>query len=172
MSKKVLMVIAPSDFRDEEYLQPKELFENAGFDVVTASKKTGEITGMLGAKAFAEKNIDEINIDDFDVVVFVGGTGAATYFDDERALEIAKGAYSKGKIIAAICIAPTILANAGILEGKKATIWEDPRLVDNLKEKGAIYTGENVTRDGKVITGKGPFAARDFGEEIVRALKE
>jgi len=165
------MVIAPSNFRDEEYLQPKELLENAGFEVVTASRKTGEITGMLGAKAFAEKSIDEVNIDDFDAVVFVGGTGASVYFNDEKALEIAKEAYSKGKVTAAICIAPTILANAGVLEGKKATIWEDPALVDNLKEKGARYTGENVVRDGKVITGKGPFAAREFGEEIIRVLQ-
>ena len=171
MTGKVLMVIAPSNFRDEEYLQPKELLENAGFEVVTASRKTGEITGMLGAKAFAEKSIDEVNIDDFDAVVFVGGTGASIYFNDEKALEIAKEAYSKGKVTAAICIAPTILANAGVLEGKKATIWEDPALVDNLKEKGAQYTGENVVRDGKVITGKGPFAAREFGEEIIRVLQ-
>ncbi|MDD5086856.1 MAG: DJ-1/PfpI family protein, partial [Candidatus Nanoarchaeia archaeon] len=76
--------------------------------------------------------------------------------------------YESGKITAAICIAPVILANAGVLDGKKATVF--PSGKDDIMVRGADYTGEQVTQDGKVITANGPAAARSFGEAIVKEL--
>lgn len=165
------MIIAPENFRDEEYLKPKEIFESNGFEVKTASLKKGEITGMLGARAISEMTIDEVEIDDYDVVVFVGGIGASIYFDNEKALRIARNSFQKGKVLAAICIAPNILANAGILKGKRVTVWGDQKLIENIESKGGEYTGKAVIRDGKIITAHGPDAAIEFGEKIVKALK-
>ncbi len=166
--KKVLLVIAPGNFRDEEYFDTKAELEGEGASVATASSASGEITGMLGGKATPDIKLGDASAGDYDAVVFVGGTGSAAYFNDEKALELAKSAFEAGKIVAAICIAPSILANAGILKGKKATAFSSEQ--GNLEGKGAEYTGEDVTRDGRIITGNGPNAAKGFGQEIARAL--
>lgn len=168
--KKGLMIIASQNFRDEEYFETKKIFESKGITITTASKAVGEIKGMLGETATADMIINDISTDNYDFVVFVGGVGAQEYFNDEKAKSIAREMYEKSKIVAAICIAPSILANAGILKGKRATAFSSEE--ENLVSKGAEYTGESVTRDGKIITGVGPSAAREFGEKIAEALEE
>jgi protease I len=167
--KKVLFVVAQENFRDEELFEPKEILEGEGAKVVIASKSKGVAKGMLGAEIEVDESIYDLSPENFDAVIFVGGTGAANYFNDEKVLEFARKAYEQGKVIGAICIAPVILANAGILEGKKPTVW--PSEADTKKEKGAIYTGEDVEVDGKIITASGPRAAREFGMKIAELLK-
>ena len=167
--KKVLLVIAPSNFRDEELFDSKAALEQSGIETTIASRQTGTITGMLGGKAEATLALADVNPADFDAVVFIGGTGASAYFEDAKARQIAKEAVSQGKIVAAICIAPSILANAGLLKGKNATAFDSE--AGNLQAKGANYTGKAVTVDGKLITGIGPSAAKQFGQEIAKALE-
>lgn len=162
------MIIAPNNFRDEELLEPKKVLEGYGTKVTIASQGVSEAKGALGATVPVDKDISEVNVDNYDAVIFVGGQGSSVYFSNSRALEIAKESYSKGKITSAICIAPSILANAGILEGKRATVFSSES--SNLEEKGATYTDEDVTQDGKIITASGPQAAKEFGETIAREL--
>lgn len=166
--KKILFILAPEKFRDEEFFQPKEILESKGVQVTVASKVAGEITGMLGAKVNADLELGRVNIEDYDVVVFVGGSGAGKYFNYPIALQLAKNAVSMGKILGAICIAPTILANAGVLLNKKATAF--PSETNNIRKKGAVVTNLPVVKDGRIITAQGPHAARAFGEEIIKAL--
>ncbi|MDI6825706.1 MAG: DJ-1/PfpI family protein [Candidatus Aenigmarchaeota archaeon] len=165
---KVLMIIAPKNFRDEELFNTKEELESSGNDVTIASTATNTATGMLGGTVTPEMTIDEVNVDDYDAIVFVGGSGSSIYFNNSKAHEIAKNAHRKGKVIGAICIAPSTLANAGILKGKRATCWSSER--GNLRAKGAIYTGNSVEKDGKIITADGPSSARNFGREIAKLL--
>jgi len=167
--KKALMVVAPQDFRDEEYFDTKRVLENSGVTVITASRNVREASGMLGGKARVDVNLSDVDAEGFDAVVFVGGGGAQVYFNDSRAQQIAVSAYEKGKIVAAICLAPVILANAGILQGKRATCF-DGVYASQLEAGGAEYTGEEVTRDENIITANGPAAAKDFGSEIARAM--
>lgn len=166
--KKILMVVAPKDFRDEEFAEPKKVLEKNGAVVEVASRGVNEAVGMFGAKATVDKDISQVNVDDYDAIVFVGGSGASIYFNDQTVLSLAKAAFEKGKIISAICIAPSILANAGILLGKKATAFSSEQ--NNLQDKGAQYTGEEVTVDGKIVTADGPQAATEFGRKLVEAL--
>ncbi len=165
--KKVVMIIAPENFRDEELLEPKSVLEGYGAKVDIAST-VEEAKGMLGATAKVDVNLSDVSVDEYDAIVFVGGSGSSIYFNDEKAISIAREAYDKGKITAAICIAPSTLANAGILEGKKATSYSSES--SNLKEKGAVYTGTSVEKDGKIITADGPSSAREFGEAIASSL--
>ena len=167
--KKVLMVIAPQNFRDEEYFDTKGVLSKRA-EVVTASTTTDQARGMLGGTATPDITLEEANVDEFDAVVFVGGVGAKVYFDSSRAKSIAREAFEKGKVVAAICIAPTVLANAGVLKGKNATVWNDQGLISNLQEKGGKFLKQPVVADGKVITAEGPHAARAFGEEIAKAM--
>jgi protease I len=166
--KNVLLIIAPSNFRDEELFDTKAELEKAGAATVIASRQTGTITGMLGGKANATLSLSSVKASDFDAVVFIGGSGASAYFNDSTAQKIAKDAAAQGKVLAAICIAPSILANAGLLQGKNATAFSSES--GNLQSKGANYTGSAVTVDGKIITANGPAAAKQFGKEIVKAL--
>lgn len=165
---KVLMVVAPENFRDEEFLEPKKVFENNGITIEVASKGVSVAKGTYGAETAVDKNISEVNVKEYAAVVFIGGGGAATYLDDATAFGIAKAAYDSQKVVAAICIAPSILANAGLLEGRKATAFSSEK--DNLESKGATYTGEAVTVDRRIVTANGPAAAKLFGEEIVKLL--
>lgn len=168
MGKKVLMVIAPKNFRDEELFHTKEELESSGTTVKVASTSMEPATGMFGGGATPDLKIDDADIGEYDAVVFVGGSGSSVYFNDPRAHAIAREAYEDGKIVGAICIAPSTLANAGILEGKKVTSYPSER--NNLKAKGAIYTGKPVEKDGNLITADGPRSARDFGRRIAESL--
>jgi len=168
-SKKILMIIASQNFRDEELLKPKKIFEKEGFKVTIASSSLNTATGMLGAKVKPEALINNVNVKDYDAVVFVGGIGATEYFGNPIALKIAQDSVRQGKILGAICIAPRILAEAGVLKGKKATVWKSE--ANALKARGAIYTGEDVTVDGKIVTASGPNAAEAFANAILKLLK-
>lgn len=168
--KKALFVIAPSDFRDEELFHTKEVLFREGIESEIASRQPGEIKGVLGGIAKATIALDSANAADYSAIVFVGGSGASVYFDDSTAQNLAREALSSGKIVAAICIAPSILANAGLLKGKRATCFRSQE--ENLRQKGAEFTGKPVERDGSIITASGPEAAYKFGKEIAKALKE
>lgn len=168
-TKNILMIIASQNFRDEELIKPKQIFEKKGFKVTIASSSLNIATGMLGAKVKPEITIENVNIKNYDAIVFVGGVGAAEYFNNPVALRIARDTLKQDKIIGAICIAPRILAEAEVLKGKKATVWKSE--ANTLKAKGAIYTGEDVTVDGKIVTASGPHAAEAFGNAIVNLLK-
>jgi protease I len=166
--KTILMIVADKNFRDEELFQPKEMFEKAGFTVKVASGTSGEAKGMLGGTVKTDLSLSSVVPGEYAAIVFVGGGGAAQYFDDPVAHKIAQETAKSDKILAAICIAPVILAKAGVLKGKKATVWSTAGT--ELQTYGAKYTGERVVRDGNIITGNGPFSALPFAQEIINAL--
>ena len=167
-NKRAVLIIAKEIFRDEELFDTQDALEKAGVETVVASSKLGTCKGKLGATAEATVLVSDISEDDYDAIVFVGGGGSAEYFDNPDALELAKDAVEKDKVVAAICIAPRTLANAGLLKGKKATCFESER--DNIIELGALFEDAPVVRDGKIITGSGPHAATKFGETIAQVL--
>jgi len=111
----------------------------------------------------------ECKADDYDAIVFIGGPGASEYFDNPQALALARESAAKGKVLGAICIAPTILAKAGILNGIKATV--SPYGARDLKKGGSKYTGEKLEIDGNIYTANGPAASEAFGNAIARRLQ-
>jgi protease I len=172
-NKKVAMIIAFKDFRDEEYFVPREILEKAGVEIKTASNKTGTATGADGGDVKVDLLVSEINLADFDAIIFVGGPGCLENLDNEDSYRITRETVSQNKILASICISPVILAKAGVLKGKMATVWSSPldrSPVKILKEKGAIYQDESVVVDGKIITANGPQAAEEFGQTILKIL--
>lgn len=167
--KKVLFVVAPKDFRDEEYFEPKAALTAAGAEVVTASLTMGEISGMMGRTATSDILLDKVTTADYAAVAFIGGGGAEVYFNNATAHRIANEMAGIGKPVAAICIAPATLAKAGLLKGKKATAFASEK--DTLINAGATYTANLVERDGQIITAVGPEAAKEFGAALVSALQ-
>jgi len=166
----ILMVIAQDMFRDEELFETKEELEKAGNTVKVASRELKFCNGNQGGEVMPDLALKDVNLTEYDALVFVGGGGAKEYFEDKTVHEMAKKADSDGKIIAAICIAPVILAKAGLLFGKNATVF--PTGAPDIIHKGAHYTEEDVTVDGNVITANGPKSARAFGMEIAKMLLE
>ncbi|MFA5393491.1 MAG: DJ-1/PfpI family protein [Candidatus Ratteibacteria bacterium] len=164
----ILLVVAQNGFRDEEYFKPKAILEDAGYQVKTGSVKVGTAWGKLGGTAKVDAALSEVKVDDYAAVVFVGGPGSAAYFTDKIALKLATDAYQKNKVVGAICIAPGILARAGILKGKKATVFSSE--VETLKLEGANYSALPVVVDGKIITAKDSEAAEEFGKALMKKL--
>ena len=172
-TKKIAMIVAFRDFRDEEYFIPKKIFEENGYEVITVSTNEGVAIGAGGGEAQVDLTIDNLNVDEYEAIVFVGGPGAFKNIDNPEFHRVAQEGVEKGKIVAAICIAPAILAQAGILEGKNATVWSsalDKTGVKILQENGANYLELPVVQDGKIITANGPQSAEEFAKKIVEAL--
>ena len=177
--KKVVMIIAPENFRDEELIEPQNVLTDEGAEVKVACVSLETSKGMLGAQVRPDMKISDIIPEKWDAIILVGGSGASKYWDDSTVHSILNQAVRQNKIVGglysslgqeAICIAPVTCANAGILKGKKATVSETE--ASKLKDKGADYTGVSVQRDGNIITANGPKAAKEFGEAIAAALKE
>jgi protease I len=168
---KALMIVAQKGYQPNEYGIPKKILENAGIEVVTASKQVGTCQSTGETTTEATISIDDINVSDYDAIIFVGGPGAVDYQNDVNAHLTCQEAINRKKILAAICIAPTILANADVLEGKKATVWnEDGKQAEVLTKNKAEFVDEEVVVDGKVITANGPEAAEMFGKKIIEML--
>lgn len=168
--KSAILIIAEKNFRDEEYQVPKNILEKAHIKVITVSTTLNEVTGKLGLKVIPDQLLSKTYLDQHDALIFIGGGGAEQYFHDIYAHELARDAKNKGKVLGAICIAPVILANAGILKNKHATVF--PSEYKTIELAGAISSNESVVVDGKIITANGPDAAKEFGEQIVKLLTE
>jgi protease I len=169
--KKAAFVIPSQNFRDEEYQIPRKLLEDEGVKITVFSSSTAEAKGMLGKVTVTpDKTLDQFNDKEFDAVIFIGGSGAKEYFDNNAAHMIARNTVKDNKILGAICLAPRILANSGVLTGKSATIV--PSEGAYLKTKMVRYEDKkNVCVDGKIITANGPAAAGEFGQAILKALR-
>ena len=168
--KKVVMIIAPQNFRDEELLEPKAILTEKGAEVKVACASLEIAGGMLGAEVKPDMLISDIKPDQWDAIILIGGSGASKYWDDSSVHSLLNEAVKQDKIVGAICIAPVTLANAGILSDKKATVYSSE--TKKLADKGAECTGKDVERDGNIITASGPPAAREFGNAIAQALME
>ncbi len=171
ISQRALFIIAQQGYQPFEYGKPKEVLESAGVEVVTASKQVGICTATDKTTTEATVAIAEVNVSDYDAIVFVGGPGAVGYQHDVQAHLTAQEAINRGKLLGAICIAPTILAYSGVLEGKKATVWnQDNEQAEVLTTNGAEFVDQSVVVDGKIVTANGPQAAEEFGKKILEML--
>lgn len=167
-TKRAVLIVARENYRDEELFETRRVLTEAGVNTVVASSKRGAVKGMLGRLGEATVLVSEIAVDDYDAIIFVGGAGAMEYFNSRVAWNIAREAVAKRKVLGAICIAPAVLANAGLLRGVRATSFLSER--ERLQRAGALYTGVPVERDGLIITGNGPMASIQFGRAIADAL--
>ncbi len=173
-NKKIAMIIAYKDFRDEEYLIPKQIFEARGAEVFTASTAKGQARGFFGALTDVDVLVQDLNVDNFDAILFIGGQGMGRNIDNQVFHQTARDALRAGKILGAICISPCILAKAGVLKNKKATVWHDEMdktTIKILENNGAIFVDEPVVVDGSIITANGPAAAQKFAEGLTEMLE-
>ena len=172
-NKKVAMIIAFRDFNEEEYLLPRQVLESAGAEITVVSDSPGTAIGVNGEGAQVNMLLKDLDPRIFDAIVFIGGVGCLEHLDNEVSYKILKEAVNFEITIAAICISPVILAKAGVLKDKTATVWSsllNKSSLKILKENGVIYQNALVIIDEKIITASGAEGAREFGEAIMSVL--
>ena len=144
-----------------------DLLRRAGIDVVTAGLKPGIVKASRGVQLVPDVTLDVALQDSYDMVVLPGGMpGAAHLKADPRILDLLKTMAAAGKYTAAICAAPMVLAEAGLLAGKQATSY--PGFLDALPD--VTLSTAAVVQDGKVLTSRGPGTAMDFALALIEAL--
>ncbi len=164
------MIIAPENFRDEELFEPKMVFEKYGAVPVIASRQVQVAQGKMGSTVKVDVDISVVDPKDFDAVIFIGGGGAKIFLENEIAHMIIEKAMKFKLVLGAICMAPKILANAGVMKKKRFTA--DKGVVLDVRKKGGKYVkGQDVVQAGNLITANGPKAAEEFGEKIAKMLK-
>jgi protease I len=172
-AKKVLLVVAPDQFRDEELIEPRKALEAQGASVAVASTQAGPAVGMMGARVNADLAVSDARAADFDAVVVVGGMGSPAHLWEHAPLHsLLREVATAGGVIGAICLSGAVLAKAGLLRGKHATCWSSPEAVAAMNEGGALYEKARVVVDGRIVTADGPPSSREFGEALVRVLSE
>ncbi|MBD3155248.1 MAG: hypothetical protein GF368_01170 [Candidatus Aenigmarchaeota archaeon] len=165
---RLLLLVPPRNFNDTEYSVTRERLEQAGIQVTLTSVVEEEITGMGGMKITPEKELRLTNPNNYDALVIIGGSGTPKLLDYPEVTNIIKKFENQGKPIAAICLAPIILAKAGILKGVICTVFPTNFALKWLKDGGATYSELNVVEDDNIITADGPGAAKEFAGKILK----
>ncbi len=162
---KTIFVFLAEGFEEIEALTPVDVLRRAGLSVQTVSVMDEQVVaGAHGVPVLADKMFAEINPEDAEMILLPGGLPGATNLDAHEGLGQMIFDFAKNdKALAAICAAPLVLGNRGLLQGKKATCY--PGFETYLQ--GADYTAALVEKDGNIITGKGPGAAMEFAFAIV-----
>jgi 4-methyl-5(b-hydroxyethyl)-thiazole monophosphate biosynthesis len=165
MKKRVLCLLFPG-FEEIEIVAPVDLLRRAGVEVIVASL-TGEklVTGRCNITLQADVALDDVTNQEFDLLLIPGGPGIKEVRADGRVAKLAQATARSGKPVAAICAAPTVLKDAGLLAGKRFTSHAGvlPELPESLVQ-------ERVVEDGGLITSRGAATAVDFGLALVRRL--
>jgi 4-methyl-5(b-hydroxyethyl)-thiazole monophosphate biosynthesis len=165
---RVLVPLAPG-FEDLEATTIVDLLRRGGIEVVTAGLQPGLVQGARGIRVQPDAVLDDVLDQDFTMIALPGGMpGAENLKNDARIIALLRKMAGAGKYTAAICAAPIALAQAGLLDGKRATSF--PGFVDKLSIPDGRYTGAAVEIDGKVVTSRGPGTAMDFALELVQLL--
>lgn len=165
MSKRVLCLLVDG-FEEIETLAPVDLLRRAGADVVLAS-----ITGNLQVKGrsnitiIADTLLENASPQSFDLLLIPGGPGVKAMRADGRAARLAREFANSGKPVAAICAAPTVLSDAGLLAGRRFTAHFS---VQN--ELPQAIASEKVVEDGLLTTSRGAGTALEFALALIRRL--
>ncbi|MBQ3107016.1 MAG: DJ-1/PfpI family protein [Firmicutes bacterium] len=155
-------------FEETEAIAPLDLLRRAGLKILTVGLNGKTIFGSHKIGVEADITIDELDLTDLEMVILPGGLGGvASIKACEKAMEAIRFAYENDKYTAAICAGPTILAQLGITDGKKATCY--PGCEDQMGS--AIMVEAAAVTDGKVITGTSAGCAVPFGLALIAALK-
>lgn len=165
---QVIIFLANKDFQEIEYSTVKEILAQNDINCKVAAISSGLCVGMNNTEEAVELTVDQIDPAEFKGIIFIGGPGTEQFLNDTSVFDLAKTFLTEDKIVAAICWAPAMLAKAGILAGKRATVWNGAQ--KDLVQNGATHTGQPVTVDGNIITGNGPDASAAFGQAVATQI--
>lgn len=161
--KRVLCLLEKG-FEEIEAIAPVDLLRRAGIEVVMAGVSAREVTGKCGVRVISDALFSEVFSDDFDALLLPGGPAVMELRNNAEVIALIRAFHVSGKLIAAICAAPLLLKDAGILKGERisahdSTFGELPEI-----------TGRRVEREANLLTSRGAGTAIDFGLAFVALL--
>ncbi|MFA6598570.1 MAG: DJ-1/PfpI family protein [Ignavibacteriaceae bacterium] len=168
IAKSILFVLPKKNFNEEEFLTTKRILEKGGCKIFIASDAASFCEGKNGLKIKNDVSLFNINENSFGGIVFIGGNGVKEYWNNQILHKTARKFFEKKKITAAICSAPVILANAGILKNIAATCYPDDK--GELIKAGVEFKEINVVVRKNIITANGAKASEEFAEAILTKL--
>jgi 4-methyl-5(b-hydroxyethyl)-thiazole monophosphate biosynthesis len=166
--KRTLLILSRG-FEELEAVAPMDLLRRAGIEAVSAS--TGPdlwVEGGRGIAIRADRMLDDCLAERFDMVILPGGPGVDALRRDGRVLDLVRRAHAEGVPLAAICAAPVILADAGVVSGRVLTSF--PARQAELEGKVKAYSQERVVEDGALITSRGAGTSEEFALRLIAYL--
>lgn len=170
-----VLMLATDGFEESELFEPRQALLDAGAQVTLASIKTDPITGETGGEkgksVTPDTTLDQIALDQFDALVLPGGVGNPDKLRMEpKAVEIVRAFMDSGRLVAAICHAPWLLAEADVVAGRRLTSW--PSIRTDLANAGADVVDQEVVTDGNLITSRKPDDIPAFNRAVIAALED
>lgn len=161
--KRVLCILG-TGFEEIEAVTPVDLLRRAGVEVVMAGVSATEVTGKCGITVATDALLSSVPGDDFDALILPGGPAVEELRKNAEVIDLIRRFHSGGKLIAAICAAPLLLRDAGLIDGKRVTA--------HFSTAGELpgNTGEKVVYDGEFLTSRGAGTAVEFGLALIEAL--
>jgi protease I len=169
-NNSILYFLPAKHFNEEEFFITKSIMEKNGFRSFVASDSVNLCEGTAGKKYKHDLRPENIHVCNFAAIILIGGQGARDYWNNSALHTILREFNKNKKVIAAICIAPVILANAGLLDGRSATCF--PEVKPELIRPGIEYKDLPVVVSKNIITANGPKASFEFAESVIFVLTE
>jgi protease I len=171
LNEKRIALLATNGFEDSELEKPLQALRSAGATVTIISEKVGSFEGKNGTKIEAEMAADEAVADDFDGLLLPGGVENPDRLRmSTDAVELVRAFFEQHKPVAAICHAPWLLIEAGVLDGRKVTSW--PSLKTDLENAGAEWVDEEVVVDNGLVTSRKPDDLPAFCDKMIEEFAE
>jgi protease I len=172
---KKVAIIAADMVEQVELVEPRKALEEAGATTELISIKPGEIQGFNhfdpADKLKVDKTIDEADASDYDALMIPGGVGNPDQLRmDENVVSFVQEFFNSGKPIAAICHAPWVLVEAGIVRGRKLTSW--PSLQTDIRNAGGNWVDQEVVVDQGLVTSRKPDDIPAFNKKMIEEFAE
>jgi protease I len=168
---KAVAILAEDDYEDLELWYPYYRLLEAGHEVkVIGSGRKAVFVSKHGYEVRAEMNASDVDSVDFDAVVIPGGFAPDRLRRVPAVNELVRRMFKEGKVVAAICHAPSVLISANVLKGRKVTCFVS--IKDDVMNAGARYKDEAVVVDGNLITSRFPADLPEFMKALLRALED
>jgi protease I len=170
-----IMILATNGFEQSELETPRDRLKEAGASVDIVSLEAGEITGWdkkdWGSAVRVDRTLDEVSVDDYDALVLPGGQINPDLLRvEKKAVDFVRDFEATGKPLAAICHAPWLLIEAGVIDGRRVTSYRS--IVTDLKNAGGRWEDSQTVVDGNLITARNPGDLEPFSRAIIEAVEK
>jgi protease I len=174
----VLLLIAARDFSYEEFQPVRDGLQRVGLTVQVCSEDTQPARALNDSLVRPDVLVRDANPTDYSALVVIGGIGSVTYWSDSAALGLVRSfvvARGEGRhgglpLLGAIGIGPILLAKAGVLKGRNATVYADFRAIEFLQQGGARYVSKDVVIDDGIVTGSDAGVAEKMAQALAKLL--
>jgi protease I len=175
LSGRKVAILAADGFEEVELTKPRAALDEAGATTIVVSLKPGKIQGMnhadKGDTMPVDLSLSEAKPEDFDALMIPGGLmNPDSLRSSEEALEFVRHFFREGKPVAAICHAPWVLIDAGVLRGKTVTSW--PAIKTDVRNAGANWVDQEVVVDKGLVTSRKPDDIPAFNKKMVEEFCE